>query len=584
MVRFFPFLGWINEVNSRSLSSDFLAGITGAIIVLPQGVAFAMIAGMPAIYGLYTAMILPIVAALFGSSRHLISGPTTAISVVVFSTVSQFTDPGTPEFVSIAIGLTLMTGIIQFILGLSRLGILVNFVSHSVIIGFTAGAAILIATSQLRHLMGLNIPSGVPFYESWSYMFDQAGNTNFLALLVGVTTLVGAIVIKKFHKLAPNMLLALILGSVVAYYLGGSTKGIQVVGELPRGLPPVSLPFVDFEMFQKLAPNAFAIALLGLIEAVAIARSIATKSGQRIDSNQEFIGQGLSNVVGSFFSCYSGSGSFTRSGINYSAGAKTPMAAIFAALILMSIISFVGPLASYLPIPAMAGIIIVVAYNLVDFVHIRKILKTSKRESTVLLITLFATLMLELEYAIYLGVFFSLVFYLHQTSKPRIVRLAPDPEHKYRMFLNVQKEDLTECPQLIVIRIEGSLFFGAVEHVSLELDSLQREPQRHLLIVSNGINLIDTSGAEMLVEIVNKWNTNGKYIYFSGLKMRARDFLKKGHYWDEIGEDRFFWHKEEAIKSIFDKLDKEKCDKCDAQIFLECPKSSVTKVTSPQIM
>lgn len=587
MHKFFPFLLWTRELDGNTLKADFLAGITGAIIVLPQGVAFALIAGLPPIYGLYTAMILPVVAALFGSSRHLISGPTTAISVVVFSTVNQYAEPGTSEFVSIAISLTLMAGISQLILGVARLGILVNFVSHSVIIGFTAGAAILIASSQLKHFFGIPLAKGASFVDTWLALFRQIGEVNPMVLLISTSTLIIAILTKRIHRMMPNMLVAMLIGSVIAFFLGVEENSIAVVGELPRGLPGFAMPYMDYTLFQKLAPNAFAIALLGLIEAVAIARSIATKTGQQIDSNQEFVGQGLSNLFGSFFSCYAGSGSFTRSGVNFSAGARTPMAAIFAAVLLMLIVLLVAPWAYYLPIPAMAGIIVLVAYNLVDFKHIKRILSSSKRESTVLLITLVGTLVLELEYAIYLGVFFSLVFYLHQTSKPRIVELAPDPDHRYRRFLNTAKNDLDECPQLLVIRIEGSLFFGAVDSVSKALDKFLEYPQKHILVVSNSINLIDTSGAEMLVDKVNIWDEKGKKIYFSGLKQRGREFLKKGEYWDEIGDDRFYEHKEEAIKSIYETLDRDICNDCKVKIFWECPNNGlrdpfVTQVTNDQ--
>lgn len=573
MYKFFPFLLWVGEVNAKSLKADFLAGLTGAVIVLPQGVAFAMIAGMPPINGLYTAMILPVVAALFGSSRHLISGPTTAISLVVFSTVSQYAAPNTPDFVAIAITVTLVTGVIQLLLGLAKMGAVVNFISHSVVIGFTAGAAILIATSQAGHFLGISVNANNSFWETWAFILQNLDQTNFYTLTIAAVTLIMAILIRRLHALAPHMLIAMVLGSLTSFYLGGDGKGVAAVGELPRGLPPFSLPNLEINMLQALTPNAFAIALLGLIEAVAIARSIATKTGQRINASQEFIGQGLSNIVGSFFSCYSGSGSFTRSGVNHSAGAVTPMSAIFAAVLLMAIILSIGNLAAFLPISAMAGIILLVAYNLIDFRHIKKILKTSRRESLVMFITLGSTLLLELEYAIYLGVFFSLVFYLRKTSTPRLVKLAPDPKDAKRMFKNVNKYHLDTCPQLMVYRIEGSLFFGAIEHVGEKLDILLDRQEKNLLIVGNNINLIDTSGAEFLMENVGKWNEKGKKIYFSGLKQRARGVLKKGGYWNEIGDDRFFVNKEAAIAGIYTQLNQDICKKCPFQIFWECPRA-----------
>ena len=570
MKNYFPFLSWIGELNARTLRSDLLAGFTGAIVVLPQGVAFALIAGLPPIHGLYAAMILPIVAALFGSSRHLISGPTTAISIVVFSAVSPYAIPGTPEFVQIAIVVTLIAGLIQLALGLARLGALVNFVSHSVVIGFTAGAALLIGVGQLRHILGIEVFRGASFGQTIWRLGDGIGDTNMYVLIVGLVTLISALLIKRIHKRLPNMFLAMIIGSVVAYFMG-SEQGIATVGELPKGLPQFSVPNIDLQQMKGLFPNAFAIALLGLIEAVAISRSVAVKSGQRIDGNQEFVGQGLSNIVGSFFSCYAGSGSFTRTGVNYSSGAVTPMSAIFAAGLLMVIVLFAAPLAAYLPIPAMGGIILLVAYNLIDFHHIKKILKTSKRESSVLLITLIATLTLELEYAIYLGIIFSLVFYLNQTSKPRFVEIAPDDQTRKRMFRNLAKHShVNSCPQLMIYRVEGSLFFGAVESVADEMHELFNRKEKNLLIIANNINLIDTSGAEFLENEVKKWRASGKQIYISGLKLRAREFLQKTGFSEEMGAENFFENKEEAVDEIFPRLDQEVCKGCEVRIFREC--------------
>ncbi len=568
--KYFPFLNWLPSVNRSTLKADFIAGITGAVIVLPQGVAFALIAGLPPIYGLYTAMVTPIVAALFGSSYHLISGPTTAISIVVFSSVSDFAVPGTQQFIQLALTLTLIAGLFQFLLGLTRMGILINFVSHSVIIGFTSGAAILIASSQIKHFLGITVPTGSDFWHSWQFIMLNLGQTNTIALLIGLITLLSAILIKKFWPKAPNMLLAMVLGSLAFILLNAGQNFVAVIGSLPSHLPPFSMPTITREIIRDISPNAFAVALLGLIEAVAIARSVGSKSGQRINGNQEFIGQGLSNIVGSFFSSYAGSGSFSRSGINYQAGAKTPMAAIFAAIILMFVIMFIAPLAAYLPMSAMGGIILLVAYNLIDVKHIKKILKASKAETTVMTITFIATLTIDLEFAIYIGVIFSLVFYLQRTSKPRIVVVAPDPSDAIRKFSNVQNMDLTECPQLKIIRIEGSLFFGAVDHVTEKFEALRRGEEKHLLIVGPAINLIDVAGAEMLVDETERWKQKGGGIYICGLKQRARKFLTKGNYFDLEGSKNIYSDKKAAVKSIYEQLDRNICNHCQSRIFLEC--------------
>lgn len=567
--KIFPFLGWIGEVNRNTLKDDAMAGLTGAIIVLPQGIAFAEIAGMPPIYGLYTAMVTPIIAALFGSSKHLISGPTTAISLVIFSAVSAMAEPKSADFIALVLTLTLMAGVIQFVLGLARMGTLVNYVSHSVVIGFTAGAAVLIATSQLKHVLGFNVPGG-EFVDKWIHIFTEIDQINYYVLLIALVTLLTAVLLKKFAPRVPNLLVAMIVGGLLTWWIDGENYGVTLVGELPAVLPPFGVPNMSFHNFEIMASNAFAIALLGLIEAVAIGRSIASKTHQRIDGNQEFIGQGLSNIVGSFFSCYAGSGSFTRSGVNYSAGAKTPLAAVFAAVLLMLVLLLIAPLTAYLPIPAMGGVILLVAYNLIDWNGIRHIFKASSRETIVFSITMLATLFLELEFAIYIGVIFSLIFYLQATSKPRVVTIAPNKRDVKRSFVNVERMPVDTCPQLIVCRIDGPLYFGAVNKVADDLNLMLDEEEKNLLIVGNSISLLDMSGAELFEIQAKLWKEKGGRLYFCSLRRQTRDFLTRGGYKEVIGEEAFFETKEEAIKHIYGVLDKEKCSSCERKIFLEC--------------
>lgn len=568
----FPFLVWWPQVNRASLRADLIAGLTGAVIVLPQGVAFAMIAGLPPEYGLYTAIITPIVAALFGSSRHLISGPTTAISIVVFAAISPLATPGSADFVRLALTLTFLAGLVQLAFGLARLGALVNFVSHSVVVGFTAGAAVLIATSQLKHVLGIALPSGSDFVETWRHLGTHLGDINPYVLAVAGVTLLSALGFKKYRPRWPGMLLAMIIGSLLSLALRGAEHGVPLVGQLPSQLPPISSPDFNLATLKGLGSSAFAIALLGLIEAVSIARSIATRSHQRIDGSQEFIGQGLSNIVGSFFSSYAGSGSFTRSGINYQVGAQTPLAAIFAAGLLAIILISIAPLTAYLPIPAMGGIILLVAYNLIDFHHIHKLFRLGPSEGTVLAATFFATLFLELEFAIYLGVFLSLTLYLNRTSKPHIAELAPDPDDAKRKFTNTALKRLPSCPQLKIIRIDGSLFFGAVNHVAEKLQRFgeQCPQQRHILIVANGINFIDAAGAEALVAEAKRRRQLGGGLYLSHLKERVYSFLQRGDFIRELGEENIFPTKYDAVATLFERLNRSTCRACKNHVFLEC--------------
>ncbi|MGA1690258.1 MAG: SulP family inorganic anion transporter [Sedimenticolaceae bacterium] len=569
--KFFPFLAWFRLVTKDTLRADLIAGFTGAVIVLPQGVAFATIAGLPPEYGLYTAMVTPIIAALFGSSRHLISGPTTAISIVVFSSVSNHAEVGSPEFVQLALTMTFLAGAYQFGFGLVRLGALVNFVSHTVVVGFTAGAALLIATSQMKNVLGIQIPKGESFIHTWYDVWLGLPNIQINVVIIALATLFIALASKKFMPKLPNLLIGLVAGTGLGFLLNDPQNPIALVGTIPGQLPPVSMPDLSLGTISMLAPEAFAVALLGLIEAVSISRAIATQSNQRIDANQEFVAQGLSNLFGSFFSSYAGSRSFTRSGVNYSAGAVTPMSAIFAAIFLMLIVVLVAPYMAYMPIAAMGGVILLVAYNLIDKKAIAHVLHASKNETAVLLTTFFATLFLELEFAIYFGVLLSLVLFLACTSMPEIVTLAPDSKGEKRTMIPVTSKPVNQCPQLKIIRIDMSVYFGSVNHIQNRLQQIsESEHINHILIDADGINGIDLSGVEMLVSEAKRLKKLGGGLYFAGLKPRVYENISESAMIAHIGNAYFFDHKSQAIKAIYKRLDHEKCESCVVRVFKEC--------------
>jgi len=564
----FPFLTWLPTAK-HTLKDDIIAGITGTIIVIPQAVAFAMIAGLPPVYGFYTAMITPIVAALFGSSYHLISGPTTAISIVVYSTLIKFVNPETDleAFVSLALILTFLAGFFQFVMGLLKMGKLVNFVSHSVIIGFTAGAGILIAFKQLRHVFGIKIPQGSTIPEILSYITNHISETNWYVFIVAIGTLLIALIIKFLIKPISRyyMLIAMVLGSVLAIIFGGDANGIETVGKIPSNLPPFRIPDFSYNNVKLLSSGAMVLALLGLIEAVAIGRAIALSTHQKIDGNQEFLGQGLSNMIASFFSSYAGSGSFTRSGVNHQAGAKTPMSAIFASVFLMVVLLLFAKYASFLPKAAMGGIILLVGYNLIDFHHIKQVYKSSGRELIVLFITLFGTLFFDLEFALLAGILTSFFFYMERTSKPNIAVLGADRNGR---LINIIRDDgALECSNLKIVRIDGSLYFGSIEKISDYLSRLYEENAiQHVLIAADGINFIDLAAAEWLTNEIIKWKNNRGGIYFAGLKLVSQDVLKKGGFIDKIGNHIFFKDKKTAIAKIHEKMDKP----CEMKVFDEC--------------
>lgn len=580
-----PFLRWRDRVTRSSSRADALAGITGALIVLPQAVAFATIAGLPPEYGLYAAMAPAIVAALFGSSWHLVSGPTTAISIAVFASVSPYAQPGSPEFIGLVLTLTALTGLFELALGLARMGVLVNFISHTVVIGFTAGAALLIAGSQIKNFFGLDVPRGTPFFEILGLFAQQVGDINPYVLAVSLTTLMVGILTRKVMPKLPYMIVALVAGSLLAAiinnYVGVETTHIGTVGALSSGLPPLTMPDFSLRSVSQMLFPALIITMLALTEAVSISRSIAARSGQQIDGNQEFIGQGLSNLVGAFFSGYASSGSFNRSGVNYAAGAQTPLAAVYASFFLLLILLLVAPLAAYLPTAAMAGILFLVAWGLIDFHHIQQLHRISRQESVVLWVTLIGTLF-DLEKGIFLGVALSLALYLYRTSRPTLEAVVPDSDADSYHY--VAANGRPECPQIKMMRLNGSIFFGAVSHLQQQVQELtEKSPKhKHLVLMASGINFIDLAGAEFLGETAKRYASASGSFGLYRMKENVTASLRNGGFMDAIGEENLYPAKSRPAEALFPRLDPAICANCRARVFRPCQKIGDQTVTIPE--
>src|SRR5262245_37335438 len=572
--RLFPPLKWWPRVSAETLRSDALAGLIGAIVVLPQGVAFATLAGLPPEYGLYCAMVPTLVAAVFSSSLHTVAGPTNPVSLMVFAVLSPLAVPFTHHYVELAFTLALMSGVIMLALGLLRFGAVVNFVSSSVIAGFTAAIGVFIFLSQLGSFLGIDLPP-TTFHKMVAGTLSRLDETRPWVALVAAATVAAGALSRRFLPRIPNMLVAMVLGSVAAFFLnralGAERTGVATLGPLPGALPPFSLPDFSAETLQSLAPGALAVALVSLTQALSIAHAIALKSGQHLDDSQEFVAQGLGNVAAAFFSGFPTSASANRCGINYEAGAKTPMSAMFAALLLALLLLAVAPLVAYLPIAVVAGVLFLVAWNLIDVPRIRKILVTSRGEGAVLAVTFFATLVLDLEFAILVGVLLSLVLYLNRTSHPVMRSLVPDPRHSGRKMTEVE-DSLVECPQLKILRIEGSIYFGAVGHVQRYLDTLHEHGagQKHLLLMAKSINTVDMQGAELLVEEARRRRAGGGQLYFYSLRKPVEELLERGGYMAQIGRENVYRGKREAIGGVFTRLDRSICARCRARIFEEC--------------
>ncbi|TFH77038.1 SulP family inorganic anion transporter [Pseudomonas kribbensis] len=471
----FPFLTWLPRQTRASVGRDLVVGLSGAILALPQSIAYALIAGLPPEYGLYAAIIPVLIACLWGSSWHLICGPTAAISIVLFASVSPLAVPASQDYITLILLLTFLAGIFQWLLGLLRFGALVNFVSHSVVLGFTLGAAVVIAIGQLTNLLGLDLPAKATALASLMDLLRHLGAVDKPSLVLGVATVVLGALLKQWLPRWPTLLMTLVLGSLVVWLWPAMFGHVHLVSAFVGRLPPFSGLPLDMDLVLRLLPSAVAVGMLGLVTSLSIARSIAARSQQLLDANQEVRAQGLSNIIGAFFSGSLSAGSFTRSGLSYEAGACSPLAGVFSALWVALFAIFGAGLIAHIPIPAMAGSILLIAWGLVDHRGIRALLRVSRAEFVVMGLTCVATLLLELQTAIYAGVLASLFFYLKRTSQPRVQHWRDGEDD--------------------VLRVGGSIFFGASHYLQVRL---QRMHGARVVIEAQQINFIDYSGVEML--------------------------------------------------------------------------------------
>jgi len=471
----FPFLRWLPRQTRASVGRDLVVGLSGAILALPQSIAYALIAGLPPEYGLYAAIIPVLIACLWGSSWHLICGPTAAISIVLYASVSPLAVPGSQDYVTLILLLTFLAGVFQWLLGLLRFGALVNFVSHSVVLGFTLGAAVVIALGQLPNLLGLDLPSQATALDSLMSLASHLHELDKPSLALGLGTLALGVALKLCLPRWPSLLITLVLSSLLVWLWPSLFGHVQLVSAFVGRLPPFSPLPLDLDLILRLLPSAVAVGMLGLVTSLSIARSLSARSQQLLDANQEVRAQGFSNIVGSFFAGSLSAGSFTRSGLSYEAGACSPLAGVFSALWVALFALAGATLIAHIPIPAMAGSILLICWGLVDHRGIRALFRVSRAEFAVMALTCVATLLLELQTAIYAGVLASLFFYLKRTSQPRVQQWREGDEE--------------------ILRVGGSIFFGASHYLQVRL---QRTQGPAVVIEAQYINFIDYSGVEML--------------------------------------------------------------------------------------
>jgi SulP family sulfate permease len=555
------------------LRPDLLAGLTVAVVAIPQSIAYASIAGLPPSYGLYAAAVAAIIGSLWGSSRFLNTGPTNAISILVLSILSPLAVIGSAEYLMAASLMAVIVGVFCIVFGFLGLGVLINFASRAVLLGFTAGAGVLIAAGQLKNLLHLDVPRSPHLWVSLGGVFSRLNESHLPSLLLGLGTLVAMAAIARAAPRLPAALMALTGAGLVVAIAGADRLGVAVVGEIAREMPRMTSFSIgwmwEHDLVGALITGSLAVAAMGLVEAVSIAREISRQSGERLDINQELVGQGMANVATGLFSGYACSGSFTRSAINYQSGARTQLSGVFCGVfVLVGVLAF-GPAAAYLPKTALAGMIMVIAYRMVDWKGVRRVIRTSRSETGIMVSTFAATLVFPLEFAVLAGVILSLAIYIYKSSLPTVHTVVPDPT--FRHF--VERADAPCCPQLGVINIRGAVFFGAASHVEDELlANFERNPgQDHLLLRMHGVHQCDLSGIDVLEGIVRLYRDGGGDVFLVQVRPEVRRIMRASGFEELLGEDNILVQ-EDAVEWLFEnRIDPAVCIyECEHRVFAEC--------------
>ncbi|HSL18062.1 MAG TPA: SulP family inorganic anion transporter [Methylomirabilota bacterium] len=563
----------LRDYRAIRLRPDLVAGLTVAVVAIPQSIAYAAIAGLPPSYGLYAAAVAAMVGSLWGSSRYLNTGPTNAISILVLSILTPLAAIGSAEYLMAASLMAVMVGMFCIVFGFAGLGVLVNFASRAVLLGFTAGAGVLIAVGQLKNLLRLDVARTPHLLHTLAEVAGTIRDSHLPSLLVGLGALAAMVLIGRVTPRLPAALLALTGAGIVVSLIGVERLGIAVVGEIPREMPRLthfSIGWMwDNDVIGALVTGSLAVAAMGLVEAVSIAREISRQSGERLDINQELVGQGMANVAAGLFSGYACSGSFTRSAINYQSGARSQLSGLFCGLFVLAGVLAFGPAAAFLPRAALAGMIMVIAYRMIDWHGVRRVLQTSRSESGIMVATFAATLTLPLEFAVLAGVILSLGIYIYKSSLPSVHTVVPDPT--FRHF--VERENAPCCPQLGVINIRGALFFGAASHVEDELlANHEANPGQNLLLLRmHGVHQCDLSGIDVLEGIVHLYRDAGGDVYLVQVRPEVRRIMRASGFEDFIGRDHFL-EQEGAIEWLFEnRIDPAVCIyECEHRVFAEC--------------
>ncbi|MFC4267720.1 SulP family inorganic anion transporter [Polaribacter marinivivus] len=546
-----PILEWLPNYNKSLFKGDLVAGITVGIILIPQGIAYALIAGLPPIYGLYCALMPQVMYAIFGSSRQVAIGPVAMDSLIVATGVSTLALAGSESYIAIAILLALMVGVIQFILGIFSLGFIVNFLSKPVITGFTSAVALIIGVNQFRNLLGVDFIQSDQIQYLLMDIWLQISTFNFHTTAIGLVSVFIIIFFRKINKKIPNALIVVVLGILIMKYFGKNLSDVAVVKDIPSGLPSFSFPVFDLDQIRELLPIALTLVMVGYLETISIGKSLEAKQDEyRVRPNQELIALGLSNIFGSFFKAYPSTSSFSRSAINAESGGKTGMSALISVAMVIFTLLFLTPLFYHLPKTVLAAIIIVAVFGLINFKEATFLWKANNLDFWLLIATFVSTLIFGIEYGIIVGVGLSLIILIFRTSRPYVTELGKVPNSNFYRNKNRFEEVILE-DDILVLRFDAQLFYANASYFRDNLDEMAAKKGKALKLIvldAESINRIDSTGVEMLKERIKFYQKKDVKFYFAGVKGPVRDSLFRGGLLKVIDLNHFFMRANQAVR------------------------------------
>ena len=572
LYRFLPFLIWFKGYHTAAFRNDALAGITVAVVLIPQSMAYAILAGMPPVYGLYAAAVTPLIGALWGSLRQLATGPIAIMSLLVLTTLTPLAEPGSKQFVELAFLLAFMVGILYLLIGLFRLGLVMFFISHSAVKGFTAAAALIIIATQVPHFLGLSVSRHEYIFPRLVEIVKGLPELHILTSVIGIVALGIIFGVQKFRKSLPAGLIALVAVTIPIAVFELHLRGVSIVGKIPEGLPHPVLPPFDFNTVTSLIGPAVVIAMVSFAETYSVGKAISSQTKQKVHVDQEFIGQGLANVIGSFFQSYPVSGSFSRTALNYATGAKTGIASVISSLSVVLALLFLTPLFTYIPKAALAALVISAVLLLFHPKEVFELWKMNRHDGIVAVTVFVLALLTKPDYALLIGVIISLIFFLWKTMHPRIVRVTKDPD--LNMFLNADVHKKPSCPQILQLRSENAIYFAnaeyTIEHLISRLDE-QSTPVKFLLLDFQAVGFIDITGIDELRVLLDEVKARDMEITFMSVHLPVKQVFESSGFIKELPPGCLIENRGEVITMLFPQIDHVYCkETCPYALFHEC--------------